>query len=65
MLSEEDWKQSINDLLDQYNDIFRDKYNQKCLKCECESQFKYDNVRKNVFDFMVEQIKMSKRDQEE
>ena len=29
------------------------------------SQLKYDDVRKNVFDFMIEHIKMSKIDQNE
>ena len=64
-LSEEYCKQSTNDLLDQCGNIFRNTHNQKCMKRECVSQLKYDNVRKNLFDFMVQHFKMSKRDQEE
>ena len=64
-LSEEDCKQSINDIFDQCGDIFRDTHNQKALKCEYESHLKCDNVRKNVFDFMVKHIKKSKQNKDD
>ena len=56
-LSEEDCNQSMNDLLDQFCDIYRNIHNQQCLKHKCASQAKCDDVRKSVFDFMIQCVK--------
>ena len=63
-LSEEYYKQSINDLLNQCGGICRDKTIDSAGNTRvCRSQSTM--MRDFFFDFMIEHIKMSKRDQEE
>ena len=50
--------------MNQCGDICRDMHNQHSLKCEFVSQIKREDTRKNVFEFMIEHIKLSKSDTE-